>query len=177
MSSKRENLHVEEQHKLKILLQKYEHLFDGTLGEFHMEPINLQLMDPNCKLIHERAYTIPRSVEQQLQQCKEIVRSVDIAFLEEDYFSEWPSCIPSFAIPKKNGTIRIVTDFRELNLLLKQRCHPFPIPKIGDMIRSMEGFTFASELDLNMGYYHIKLELDADAQKLCIIVFPWNMGK
>jgi hypothetical protein len=32
------------------------------------------------------------------------------------------------------------------------------------MIRSVEGFTFASALDLNMGYYHIKL--DADAQKL-----------
>jgi hypothetical protein len=31
------------------------------------------------------------------------------------------------------------------------------------MIRSMEGFTFAPALDLNMGYYHIKL--DADAQK------------
>jgi hypothetical protein len=29
----------------------------------------------------------------------------------------------------------------------------------------MEGFTYASALDLNIGYYHIKL--DADAQKLC----------
>jgi hypothetical protein len=45
------------------------------------------------------------------------------------------------------------------------------------MILSMEGFTFASALDLNMGYYHIKLYHDADAQKLCTIVFPWNMGK
>jgi hypothetical protein len=36
----------------------------------------------------------------------------------------------------------------------------------------MEGFSFASELDLNMGYYYIKL--DADAQKLCTIVFPWG---
>jgi hypothetical protein len=26
-----------------------------------------------------------------------------------------------------------------------------------------------------MSYYHIKL--DADAQKLCTIVFPWKMGK
>jgi dihydroorotate dehydrogenase len=43
------------------------------------------------------------------------------------------------------------------------------------MIRSMEGFTFASALDLNMGYYHIKL--DTDAQKLCTIVFPLLMGK
>jgi hypothetical protein len=100
---------------------------------------------------------------------------VDIGVLEENYSSEWASLLPSFAIPKKNGTIRVVTDFRKLNLLLKQTSHPFPIPKIRDMIRSMEGFTFASAWDLNMGYYHIKL--DADAQKLCTIVFPWQMKK
>jgi hypothetical protein len=63
-----ENLHVEKQHQLKELLQKYEHLFDGTLGEFNMDlvPISLRLMDPNCKPIHVRAYTVPRSVEQKL---------------------------------------------------------------------------------------------------------------
>jgi hypothetical protein len=46
---------------------------------------------------------------------------VDIGVLEEDYSSEWASICPSFAIPKKNGsrTIRVVTDFRKLNLLLK----------------------------------------------------------
>jgi hypothetical protein len=33
----------------------------------------------------------------------------------------------------------------------------------------MEGFTFASTLDLNMGCYLIKL--DADTQNLCNIVF------
>jgi hypothetical protein len=67
-------------------------------------------MDPNCKPGHARAYTVPRSVEQQLQQGKEIVKLVDIWVLEEDYSSEWSSS--SFAIPKKNGTIRVVTDFR-----------------------------------------------------------------
>jgi hypothetical protein len=39
----------------------------------------------------------------------------------------------------------------------------------------MEAFTFATALDLNMVYYHIKL--DADAQKLCIIIFPWGKFK
>jgi hypothetical protein len=112
-----ENLHVEEQHQIKTLLQKYEHLFDGTLGEFNMEQttISLQQMDPNCQPIHERAYTVPRSVEQQLQQSKEIVRLVEIGVLEEDYSSEWVSMFQSFAILKKNGisTIRVVTDFRK----------------------------------------------------------------
>jgi hypothetical protein len=32
-----ENLHAEEQNQLKILLQKYEHMFDGILEEFKME--------------------------------------------------------------------------------------------------------------------------------------------
>jgi hypothetical protein len=98
-------------------------------------PISLQLMDTNCKSIHARAYTVPRSVDQQLQQSKEIVRFVDIGILEEDYSSECDSRIPTFAIPKKNGTIIVVTNFRKLNLWLK--CHQFLIPKIGDMICSM----------------------------------------
>jgi hypothetical protein len=71
-----------------------------------IESISLQLMDPDCKPIYARAYTVPRSVEQQLQQSKEIVRLVDIRFLEEYYSSEEfnmepislkvmdPNCIP-----------------------------------------------------------------------------------
>jgi hypothetical protein len=90
-------------------------------------PIILQLMDPNCKPIHARAYTVSRSVEQQLQHSKEIVRSVDIAVLEEDYSSEWAS--PSFANIKKKGTIRVVTDFRRLKLLLKRRMSPVSFSK------------------------------------------------
>jgi hypothetical protein len=89
------------------------HIFDGIIGEFNMDPlpISLQLMNPNCKPIHAHAYTVPRSVEQQLRHSKEIVRLVDIGVLEEDYSSEWAS--PSFANTKKNGTIRVVTDFRK----------------------------------------------------------------
>jgi hypothetical protein len=40
------------------------------------KPISIQLMDPNCKPRHARAYTVPRSLEQQLQQSKDIVRLV-----------------------------------------------------------------------------------------------------
>jgi hypothetical protein len=52
---------------------------------------------------------------------------------------------------------------------------PIFFAKDGDIIRSMEGFTFATSLDLNMGYYHTKL--DADAQQLCTIIFPWGKYK
>ena len=39
-------------------------------------------------------------------------------------------------------------------------------------MQKLEGFTWATALDLNMGYYHIRL--DPDAQKICTIVFPWG---
>jgi hypothetical protein len=49
-----------------MLIQNYDHLFDGTLREFNMEkvPISIQLMDPNFKPIHARAYTVSKSVDQ-----------------------------------------------------------------------------------------------------------------
>jgi hypothetical protein len=52
---------------------------------------------------------------------------VDIGVLEEDYSYEWAS--PSFEIRKIDGTIRVVTDFRKLNLLLKRRLSPISYSK------------------------------------------------
>ena len=58
------------------------------------------------------------------------------------------------------GSAYIYNSFKESDLLeLKKRIKrkPFPIPKIQDLLLKEEGFKHASSLDLNMGYYHIKL--------------------
>jgi hypothetical protein len=49
---------------------------------------------------------------------------------------------------------------------------PFPLPKISTVLQELEGFTFATALDLNMGYYTIRL--DPDASRICTIIFPWG---
>jgi hypothetical protein len=54
----------------------------------------------------------------------------------------------------------------KLNEILKQM--PYPIPKNAQMLQEVEKFACATSLDLNMGYYTIKL--DSDAQKLCTIL-------
>ncbi len=77
---------------------------------------------------------------------------------------------PAFIIPKKDGSVRFISDFRELNKRIKQK--PFPIPKIQDLLLKLEGFQYGTSLDLNMWYYHIKL--NPDAKKLCTIVLPWG---
>ena len=47
-----------------------------------------------------------------------------------------------------------------------------PIPKISTELQEFEGFTFATALDLNMGYYTIRL--DQDASEICTVIFPWG---
>ncbi len=79
--------------------------------------------------------------------------------------------MPSFIIPKKDKTVRFLSDFWGVNKRLVRK--PFPIPKISTVLQEIEGFSFATAaLDLNMGYYTIRL--DPDASKICTIIFPWG---
>jgi hypothetical protein len=82
--------------------------------------------------------------------------------------SRWAS--PTFIIPKKDNTVRTISDFRELNKHIVRK--PYPIPKISTILQELEGFTYATALDLNMGYYTIRL--DPTAPKMYIIIFPWG---
>jgi hypothetical protein len=81
---------------------------------------------------------------------------------------QWAS--PTFIIPKKNMTVRTISDFRELNKWIVRR--PYLIPKISTTLQELEGFTYAMALDLNMGYYTIRL--DPMAIKMCTIIFPFG---
>ena len=40
------------------------------------------------------------------------------------------------------------------------------------LLQELEGFTYVTALDLNMGYYTIRL--DPDSSKICTIIFPWG---
>jgi hypothetical protein len=54
-----------------------------------------------------------------MQQSLDIARLLDIGVLEKAYYSAY--IFPIFAILKNKGTIRVVTNFRKLKLLLKRQ--------------------------------------------------------
>ncbi len=99
---------------------------------------------------------------------KEVERLCKLGVLERQPASEW--ALPSFIIPKKDRTVCFLSDFWEVNKRLVRI--PFPIPKISTVLQEIEGFSFATALDLNMGYYTIRL--DPDVSKICTIIFPWG---
>jgi hypothetical protein len=142
------HLNANHQNKLLTVLKEFESLFDGTLGIWKIKPVSFQVKE-GAKPYHSRAYPVPKAYKETLM--KEVNRLCEIGVLKWQASSEWAS--PSFIIPKKDGTIRTVSDFREVNKRLIRK--PFPIPKISTVLQELEGFTFATALDLNMGYYNI----------------------
>ncbi len=72
--------------------------------------------------------------------------------------------------PKEGSHSSTISDFREINKQIVRKSHP--IPKISTTLQVLEGFTYAMALDLNMGYYTIRLDLVA--AEICTIIFPWG---
>jgi hypothetical protein len=68
----------------------------------------------------------------------------------------------------KDGRARSVSDFRELNKLIKRKTHP--LPRIVDALCERSGHKFFTKLDISM--QHRAFELDKESKDLCVIVTP-----
>jgi hypothetical protein len=97
-------------------------LFDGTLGNWKTDPVDLELKDRNEKPYHTKPYPVPHSQEQQLKD--ETQQLVDFRVLQKVSRSEW-AC-PMFTISKPDRLLRSLADLRELNKrIMDQQGKPF----------------------------------------------------
>lgn len=160
------NLTNDQKEALLKVLTRHESMFEGTLGTWDNEFVNFELK-PGAKPFRGRAFPVPRIHRETIK--KELQRLIDIGVLEPVDASEWGA--PSFVIPKANGTVRFLTDFRALNARLIRK--PYPLPKIAQTLQEIEEFQWATAIDLNMGYYHLRL--DPATMEICTIVFPWGL--
>ena len=62
------SLNKDEQAQLLSLLKRFEHVFDGTLGTWKTDPVDLELKESSGKPYHAKPYPVPHSQEKQLQE-------------------------------------------------------------------------------------------------------------
>jgi hypothetical protein len=114
ITDKCNQLNKEEQQKLLALLSKFEHLFNGTVGTWNTEPVDIELL-PDVKPYHARPYPVPHSQTVKLKE--EVERLCELGILRKINRSKW-AC-PMFTINKPDGSLRSLADLRELNKWIK----------------------------------------------------------
>jgi hypothetical protein len=101
---------LQEKEKLYALLDKHRLLFKGTLELLPTKPVHVEIKS-NAKPFHGRAFSVPKAYKSMIRN--EVERLCHLNVLRRCNESEWAA--PSFGTPKKNGQIRFVSDFRQLN--------------------------------------------------------------
>lgn len=85
--------------------------------------------------------------------------------------SRSPYASPVVCVRKKDGTLRLCCDYRELNRKSVPDRHP--IPRIQDMLDSLTGSSWFSVLDQGKAYH--QGFLDEESQPLTAFVTPWGL--
>lgn len=73
----------------------------------------------------------------------------------------------AFPLIKRDGTLLLVVDYRQLNSKTIPTGYPFP--QIMDQLRQLESATCFSQLDMNCGYYQVPIE-PTDIHKTAFVV-------
>ena len=128
------NLSMTQKDQLSRLLYDHIILFNGTLGNLTGEPVNIELVK-NAEPVQLKPFIVPHSKRVAFKN--ELDRLIKMGVLVENVERSWSST--SFLISKNNGGIRFLTDLRKLNTLFIR--NPFLLPKIMDLIKTLEGFT------------------------------------
>jgi hypothetical protein len=110
-----------QQNDLIKLLSKYKTLSDGTLGRYPHRKLHLTLQE-GATPVHHKAFPVPHAHTEVFK--KELEHLVKIGVLEQIRPTEWAA--PIFIVPKKDGRVRWVSDFRTLNSMLKHKEYPLP---------------------------------------------------
>jgi len=115
-------------------------------------------LNPGTKPVSMLPYRMSASELAELK--KRLEDLLDKKFLRPS-ISPWGA--PLLLVKKKDGSMRLCIDYRQLNkVTIKNR---YPLPRINDLMDQLVGAHVFSKIDLRSGYHQIKVK-DEDMQKM-----------
>jgi hypothetical protein len=149
---------------MDALLKDFPALFSGKLGTADCIPYEIELCDPSP--VRSPPYRCsPPKVEVFKKLVNELLDQGVIRVSRSPYAS------PAFLIPKPNGEVRLVVDYRKVNK--KVIFDSYPMPTIDQALEQLGGAVKFTVLDLNSAYYQIPLS--PDSRKVTAFCTPFGL--
>ena len=170
---KKSNFNEEMKEKLKLLLLKFREVFsrdENDIGLYIDEEVEVTLKDKNNKPPYLRARPIPHAAKEYCRdKVKELIKKG--IFEEVRKGSRYNSPCHIVMTKREDGTtkFRLCVDYSQLNKYLIPDC--YPIPRIRDIINSLEGSKYFTSIDLRSGFWNLKLK------KQCRDLLSFSVGQ
>ncbi|KAJ0932532.1 putative nucleotidyltransferase, Ribonuclease H [Helianthus annuus] len=107
-------------------------------------------LNPGAKPVAKAPYRLaPTEMRELMTQLQDLL---DKGFIRPSV-SPWGA--PVLFVKKKDGSMRMCIDYRELNkLTIKNR---YPLPRIDDLFDQLQGASWFSKIDLRSGYHQVRV--------------------
>ena len=134
-------------------VKKFSHLFSKSewdLGKCDVTTHRFEVK-PGWKPVK-----IP-SLRMPLHYKEDLLKKINV-FLEKELITPChsPYSAPATLVPKKNGKLRLVIDYRQLNKHTIKST--WPIPSIEEIIDTLEGSAYFTSIDMSAGFYQVQME-------------------
>jgi hypothetical protein len=148
--------------KMQALLGEYEDVFAELSGlpperdSGHTIPL-----EPGHQPPAKRMYRLSPSEQEEVR--KQVTDLLAKGYIEP---SRSPFGAPVIFVAKADGTLRMCLDYRALNKITVKR--RYPMPNITDLFDQLQGARVFSSLDLQQGYYQIRITPE-DVEKTALL--------
>nr|MDZ8005329.1 RNase H-like domain-containing protein [Nostoc sp. DedSLP05] len=141
------------------LLQKYERVFQDLPKELPPDRglEHVIELDPTKGPVVVRPYRYGHNQKTEIERL--IQELLDAGIIVH---SKSPYAAPVVLARKKDGSLWLCIDYRELNrITIKDK---FPMPRIDDLLDELHGAKYFSKIDLRSGYYQIPVRVSDQAK-------------
>ena len=157
---------------VREVLQQYKMVFDKMTGRPVDRGIDHVIPTiPGSKPTYRPAYRLSPLETREVE--KQIAELLLLGLIEP---SSSPYGAPIVFVPKPDGSLRMCIDYRLLNSqTIKNK---FPLPRVDQMFDQLQGASVFTSLDLQSGYYQIRINAE-DVQKTAFITpfgsYQWKV--
>ena len=163
-----QKLNNEQRQEEEKLLEQYSHMFardKWDIGRCDLHKLQIKLKeDAQPSTVPYRAMNPTK-----WKALKEFVNNLLTKDFIEPTHSEWAA--PTVLVPKKDVSYRLVIDYRKLNSQTVKTS--WPLPRIQDILGSLQGSCYFSNRDLATGYR--QMEIEEEDQHLTSFITPFGL--